>query len=96
MWKLAASGADGWRWFWGAGGCREEAVGCWGGGGFSQQQAWPWVAPAPCSAGPDPASPPTDLERVIHVTGNVGRCKIIVIIIIIIIVIVECIDYDGA
>lgn len=60
----------------------------------SEQPPWPWVALAPCNAGPDLPSPPTDLERVIHVIGNVGRCKIITIIIII--VIIECIDYDGA
>lgn len=47
------------------------------GGGFSEQQAWPWVAPAPCNAELDLSFPPTDLERVIYVVGNVGRCKII-------------------
>lgn len=75
----------------GAGGRR---LGAGAGGGSSEQPAQPRVAPAPRNARPELPSPPTDLERVIYVIGNVGRCKIIMIIIII--VIVECIDYDGA
>lgn len=65
-------------------------LGAGAGGGFSEQPARPWVAPAPPNAGPDLPSPPTDLGRVIHAIGNVGRCKITLIIIIILIV--ECID----